>query len=144
VYAQTLSRSAAAAIRTYVILGEMSDKALNTATFMERVNDMFDNCNGTSPDAPERKAALTRENMTYKIASMRTDAAWMDDWRFFNRITNKQTNRHTFHIGWQVSLHSMALLSQQLINIGFLFVPLRRLGQDHIENMFCCVRGKNG
>jgi hypothetical protein len=38
----------------------------------------------------------------------------------------------------------MAILGPQLLAEGFSFVPLSRLGQNHIENIFCCFRGRNG
>ncbi len=38
----------------------------------------------------------------------------------------------------------MAQLSPLLLLGGLSFVPLRWLGQDHVENLFCCVRGRNG
>ena len=104
----------------------MSEEALATALFMEKVNDMFDKINGTSPNAPESKAAVTSTNMLTKIANMRLNADWVSQWRFFNRMTKKESHRHTFPKGWQVALRAMALLSTQLIGIGFPFVPLRR------------------
>lgn len=33
----------------------------------------------------------------------------------------------------------MAQLSPLLVLEGMTFVPLRRLGQDHVESLFCCV-----
>ena len=142
--AQTFSRSSAAAIRTYVRLGDMCEAALSTADFMERVNDAFDCANGTSPNAPVHKAALCADNMVGKVAELRCHAEWIATWRFFQHSDKKESHRHQFHIGWQVALRAMAQLSPLLILGGLSFVPLRRLGQDHVENLFCCVRGRNG
>ena len=47
-------------------------------------------------------------------------------------------------IGWQVSLSTMMNVSPLLLQLGCKHVPLRRLTQDHVENMFCVVRSKNG
>ena len=142
--AQTFSRAAAAAIRTYVRIGDMSEAALSTAEFMERVNDAFDCANGTSPSAPLHKAALCAENLDGKMAALQSNAKWIVSWRFFRLKDKKESRRHQFHVGWSVALNAMAQLSPQLIHIGAPFVPLRRFGQDHVENLFSCVRGKNG
>ena len=74
----------------------------------------------------------------------RLHADWIGSWRFFQRSNKKETHCHQFHIGWQVALRAMSELSPLLLKAGLLFVPLRRLGQDHIENLFCCIRGRNG
>ena len=81
--AQTLSHSATVGIRTYVHLGMMSAKSLDTAEFMERVNAMFDLGNGTSPDAPNSKASLTTINFREKVRQLRECAQWVGTWRFF-------------------------------------------------------------
>ena len=67
--APTFSRSDAAGIRSYVCIGDVSETALSTAEFMERVNDAFDCANGTSPNAPTHKAAHCAENMDNKVAA---------------------------------------------------------------------------
>ena len=95
--AQTLSRSAAAGIRTYVRLGLMPAKALDTAEFMELVNSMFDLGNGTSPDAPYSKASLSLTNYKEKVLELRKYADWVYKWRFFK--DQKETHTHQFHIG---------------------------------------------
>lgn len=142
--AQILSFTCAAAIRAYVRLGEMSEQALNTAEFMERANLAFDCCNGTSPNAPEQKAAITTKNMLAKVSVMRASAEWIGQWRFFSRKTKTENKRHSFNVGWQVALRAMTMASPLLLKVGLPFVPLRRLGQDHIENIFSLVRGRNG
>ena len=141
--AQTFSGSSAAAIRTFVRLGLMREEALSTAEFMDCVNKVFDMGNGTSPNAPTNKAALHKDNLMAKVADLQLHADWIGSWRFFQRSNKKETHCHQFHIGWQVALRAMSELSPLLLKAGLLFVPLRRLGQDHIENLFCCIRGRN-
>ena len=133
--AQTLSHSAAVGIRTYVRLGMMPAKSLDTAEFMERVNAMFDLGNGTSPNAPNSKASLTPLNFREKACQLQKCAEWVSKWRFFK--DGKETHRHQFHSGWSIALCSMAALGKRLLfSDGFEHVPLRRLSQDHIEVSF--------
>ena len=46
--------------------------------------------------------------------------------------------------GWCVSLNALAALATLCLSKGMDYVPLRRFGQDHVENLFAIVRGRNG
>lgn len=52
--------------------------------------------------------------------------------------------KHEFPLGWQVALSSLGQLATLCLHAGLEHVSLRRFGQDHIENLFCVIRGRNG
>ena len=142
--AQTLSNTTTAAVRSCMQLNMMPKEALDTADFMMKVNAIFDLGNDTSPNQPAKKAAVCKASLTEKLVALDSAIEWIGDLRFFSNTTHKESKRHTFPDGWRIALRSMRLLSEELLNDGLRHVPLRRLGQDHIENILCCVRGKNG
>ena len=58
--AQMLSQTCAVVIGTYlyICLGQMNDRAIDTADFMEDFKTLFDVGNGTSPNASAHKPAV--------------------------------------------------------------------------------------
>ena len=58
--------------------------------------------------------------------------------------SDKLTEQHIFTRGWCVSLNELVALAPQCLSKGMDYVPLRRFGQDHVENLFAIVRGQNG
>ena len=50
---------------------------------------------------------------------------------------------HKFPLGWRVALASLHQLSTLCLLEGLKHVSFRRFGQDHVENLFCVIRGQN-
>jgi hypothetical protein len=127
VAAQTLSRRATAAIRTYNRLGMMDNGALHIAEFMKRVSDVFNLGNGVSSYDQDQKVSITKTNMAFKLSQMEEAIKWIAKWRFFCKFSH----RHVFNIGWRVALALSAMLCviPQLLEAGMNHVPPRRFTQ---------------
>ena len=58
-----------------------------------------------------------------------------------DKINNKSKNTQT----WMLSIITIVQLAQYLLRrICISFIPIRRLTQDHVENLFSCVRSIKG
>lgn len=124
------------AIRVYHQMGMMRDRALHMAEFFNRVNNIFDLCNGASPYTLDGKASLSRANSAAKLEKLRSAITWIASWRFFSTKVGKQgqeSRRHCFPEGWRVAISSMVHLAPMLLAAGFRHVPFRRMTQDHVE-----------
>ncbi len=59
--------------------------------------------------------------------------------------TRRLPKEMPFQLGWLISIASLKELSKMLIEkCGFKFVRLRQFTQDHVENCFNQIRGRNG
>jgi hypothetical protein len=109
------------------------------------MNDCFDLVNSSSAYAKHpNKRAVTQSNLSQRVKLMKSNAAWISQWKIRNRKTGLEIKRHSFTEGWCVALNSLAELATLCLNEGMDYVALRRCGQDHLENLFACIRGRNG
>lgn len=143
--AQTLSFSAAAAIRCYVQLGKLSADSLDTADFLEKMNTCFDLVNSSSAQARDpTRVSVSRVNLLSRKADFKALINWISKWKIIRRMDGQVMQRHEFPLGWRVALSSLGQLATLCLRDGLEYLSLRRFGQDHIENLFCVIRGRNG
>lgn len=65
----------------------------------------------------------------------------MQKWRLVELKSSKDvTNEYRFVQGWQSTIRSIRALWLHLQDIGFSFLNLRNLNQDHVENLFSKIR----
>lgn len=140
---QIFSLSMASAVRTAFQTGELLSKtALDTADFLEFVNNLFDILNSKelyskNPYAcalsPERP--LVRETMENAISKLLV----------FEKIVgpNKYTRPDCFD-GMIQSLRAILALHDDLLKTGQPILYTSRLNQDPIENKFACFRQRGG
>ena len=141
--AQVLSRSVGKAIRTYVHFNLMPSEALETAEFVEQINDLFDILNSNSSLSKGLKCAIKATFGNKRKEYLERCKIWISKWSFLN--TSMKNTHLSFPIAWQISISSICFIADYLINIRkFRFVTTRRYTQDHVENLFSLVRSHNG
>ena len=139
--AQLLSHSTAAAVRTYTHFGRLEEAALDTADFVEKVNQLFDCLNSTSVAAEHKwKKPLTLRAVD-QLNFLHEAGEWVGRWSFVNRVTGKVKTTLPFHHGLQQTVNGILSASSDLLhNHNFRYVLTSRFNQDAIENFFSLVR----
>lgn len=144
---QILSHSVAAGLFTYVRKGHLPLSAKQTATFVERVNDLFDVGNSSSTSCIGYKSPISNENFHQLSTKILEDTQWIQQWRFEDQRSEKLLVRDSlpFKKGLLVTLKSICSLSQHLIQKRlFKYVCTRRFTQDCVENVFSVIRRNRG
>ncbi|XP_039308510.1 uncharacterized protein LOC105202523 [Solenopsis invicta] len=145
VAARQLSRSVANAINVWSV-SNMNDmfpaEALQTAEFVELIDNLFDSLNGWT--------TLPKHGKIYNCC-LQDDSPHLDlwnkvllqipKWELFDKVTGKNvTNTYQFVKGWEISIRSIITLWNSLQTVGLKYLNLRNLNQDSIENLFCQIR----
>ncbi|KAH9384723.1 hypothetical protein HPB48_026732 [Haemaphysalis longicornis] len=135
-----LNHSVGAAIRVLVSLGQLEDKAITTAWFVEQVFKWFSLLTsryiGTAMSHFKPQAHQEAVTFLKEFASM------------LARVTiRKGSERDQFkpvQTGVLITTTSALKIQYQLLNVyRFRFVLLCRRTQDALENLFSCVRSRN-
>ncbi|KAF0704195.1 THAP-type domain-containing protein, partial [Aphis craccivora] len=148
---QIFSRSVAAAIKTCVSTGELKTKtALDTANFIENVNDMFDSANSKHLyDANPNRRPLSKRN-SQVLQNLKNFCILFDKAVKINSKNNKVTTPPCFiGLKWTLTAiiglyESEKIIMNQHISNKEYFLMTNKLTQDPLENMFSIMRQKNG
>jgi len=145
VAARQLSRSVANAINVWSI-SNMNDmfpaEALETAEFVELIDNLFDSLNGwsTLPKHGKVYNCCLQDNSPH-LALWNKILSQLPKWKLFNKDTGKNvTNTYHFIKGWEISIRSIIALWNSLKVVGLKYLNLRNLNQDSVENLFCQIR----
>jgi len=148
---QILSRSVAASIKTCIATGELkTNTALDTANFIEKVNDMFDSANSKNLyDANRNRRPLSERNPQV-LQNLKNFCALFENAVKINLKNNNSTTPPCF-IGLRWTLTAIiglyesekTLMNEHLPNKEY-FLMTNKLTQDPLENMFSIMRQKNG
>ncbi|KAJ8913287.1 hypothetical protein NQ315_010953 [Exocentrus adspersus] len=149
--AQVMSRTVAAFLYTLLSRGELEQRSLATATFIQQVDELFHSFNGshmTPPPGKEVKCFVTEESghMSYWKRAFNVVKRWQ-----FKRYTKQgqlRSGKPPSQSGWLVSLRAIQGIWLYLKNKGFTSLRPRSLNQDSLENLFGpvrsgCVSGDN-
>jgi len=139
--AQVFSHSVAAGLQTRVLTKELPAAAVQTASFLEKIDTLFDVLNSRKwrCDKPAR-CALTADSINLKY--LLSCKEFVSTWCF---IGARSQTAIKCHAGLLISLQSIYSLSCELLtDNGFAFVCTSRLNQDCLENFFAGLRGKQG
>ena len=146
---QIFSHSVAAAIRTYVDYGLLSKTAVQTAEFIEEINDLWDimNSNSFSQIGLKRPIIKDQLNKTNQILQRTYENA--KGWKFIDQRPNPLTKEKTtlpFKKCLLITLRTFIDLPKYLFeDLNILkFLCGRRLNQDCVENVFCQIRRDKG
>jgi len=148
---QIFSRSVAASIKTCVSTGELKTKtALDTANFIENVNDMFDSANSKNLyDANPNRRPLSKRN-SQVLQNLKNFCILFDKAVKINLKNNKVTTPPCFiGLKWTLTAiiglyESEKIIMNQHISNKEYFLMTNKLTQDPLENMFSIMRQKNG
>ena len=80
--AQLFSRSVSVAIRKYVLLEKLPNEALETADFIEEINNLFDMLNTQRINATGYHEPITKFNFEEKIKILENYHSWTSTWKF--------------------------------------------------------------
>ncbi|PAA89251.1 hypothetical protein BOX15_Mlig012677g1 [Macrostomum lignano] len=143
--AQVLSHSVASGMQTLVHHQEIEPSALQTAEFLQRVNDLFDMLNSAIVHDKGFKRPIFRESLAAQTNELRKAEAFLQSLRFLPKSGKPEKSTMKFKEAWRLSAASIRELSTALIDEeSFDFVCTRSLTQDHVENLFSIIRGRNG
>ncbi|KAF0710716.1 THAP-type domain-containing protein, partial [Aphis craccivora] len=148
---QLLSKSVSAAIRTCITTGELkSNTAIDTAMFIEMVNNMFDSCNSKNlydPNFNRRPMSEQNPSIFKNLSKARSE--------FKNAIKICNNNQKTSippcfsGVVWTITAMLELYESEKKNLLNFrpdkdFFIMTNRLTQDALENLFSIIRKKNG
>lgn len=140
---QVFSQTVSAAMRTAVETGQLPSPALDTAYFLERMNNMFDTMNSSAKFSPNPyKCAIsssTNSHLRTPLATLLQDICWV---KSFNMLTEKR--RPPCMESIQHSLVATKLLWEDMEAEGAQYLLTGRINQDPIENEFSVARQKCG
>ncbi|KAL4091160.1 hypothetical protein QTP88_025897 [Uroleucon formosanum] len=149
---QLLSHSVSAAIRTCITTGELkSPTAIDTANFIDIVNNMFDSGNSKHLYDPNpNKRPMSDRNPQVLLNLEKARQLFKSAVKICHK-TNKSTIPPCITgIIWTTTAISQLYESEKIDNMknnetgkGF-FLMTNRLTQDALENMFSIIRQKNG
>jgi len=150
--AQLLSKSVSAAIRTCVSTGELeSNTAINTAEFIDIVNDMFDSCNSKNLFEPNsNRKPMCEKNSTVFQNLEKAQSIFRKTEKILCNKTKKISTPPCFTgIVWTITALFELYSSEKLDMINHqsekeFFLLTNWLTQDALENFFSIMRQKNG
>ena len=136
---QILSRTVASGLYTYATLGGLPQEATATATFVYKMNELFDVFNSSVRNHYRpRKCAINAFNGNLNF--LNDMKAWIESWKIIG------TNRQIPSVkGWLLNIASLQALWEDVsstYNLEYLLT--RRINQDCLENFFCCIRKSGG
>lgn len=139
---QIFSHSVSSAMHTLISLMELPPAALHTATFVKKINDMFDVMNSRSIYDKGYKRAIVVEDRN-KLNLIQEYVQWVSSWKFSARGVDKSSL--PVKEGLLITLQSLHDLCEYLFdNCGFKSFCAARCNQDCVENLFSVIRQKGG
>ncbi|KAH9374482.1 hypothetical protein HPB48_023054 [Haemaphysalis longicornis] len=138
---QVFSQTVSTALSVMIAVGALDGAAEPTATFIERMDNLFDCLNSKHPKMTDpRKYNFAISANSKHLEFLREALEWIASWRF--DIPRRQP--HTIR-GWRVTIQSVLMLWEELSqNFDFDCLLTRNLQQDPLENFFGSVRQKHG
>lgn len=141
---QIFSASVSASMNLYIRFGYLPSEAVFTASFVERMDKLFDILN-SSKTASEKKYNRAYKGLDYQVDFL------LDCLDFFNKLEIRdQLNRNIVKNiksvkCIKISINSLLGLWDELKNMhNFDYLLTRRLNQDGLENHFGTIRRQNG
>ena len=137
--AQVFSNTVQAAMLTYICSGDLPSEAFYTATFLKKVDSLFDIFNSSSLlDSKPFKCALKEGSPSFDFLKMMKST--------FERLTvlGLKTQPPCMK-GWVMTINALLCLWDELKSLpNVKYLCTRRINQDPLENCFSVVRSKGG
>jgi len=140
---QVLSHSVAVALRTYVHFQKLDDSALSTASFVERIDKIFDVLNSRVVKVNHKWKKPLTEKSVEQFQLLDEACQWITSWRFRHVLKNTVKSMLPFQQGLLLTIRGIREVVHDLLNEhAFQFVLTSRFNQDIVENWFSCIRQK--
>ena len=141
--AQLFSHSVHSAMEVLIHYKELPLEARETSTFVKRINDLFDRLNTVSKNHLGPRKAACSQNIHDYLSSLERDLNWISEWKVISKKDGKVKYSTKNIQAWKISISSILHMTKKLIlEENFDQVAARRLTQDHVENLFSCVRSR--
>jgi DNA transposase THAP9 len=146
---QLFSHSVSATIKTCIATGEIkSQSAINTANFIEVVNNMFDSANSKilNDPNPNRKPLCTRNPQVMENLE-KANKLFKNSIKICHKMKTTSTPPCFVGIVWTTTAIRQLYESEKLAMMNpnkEYFLMTNRLTQDALENFFSIMRQKNG
>lgn len=140
--AQILSATVAAALNTYIALGALPLSAVFTATFIEKLDKLFDMLNSYKmTDTKQFNKPFVGSEL--QISFLNEMYCFFDNTKVLQDNGKDITNTMKFINGWKLSIKAFLNL-WELLKSKYKFIYTRRLNQDCLENFFGSLRQQAG
>jgi hypothetical protein len=141
--AKTLSSTMAAAIKTLVDCGKnILSEAIETACFIQDVNNLFDSFNSTGIRVnkynPRYRCSFTKNSFHWQFWESMKEK--IKSCQFYDETTGQTKSTMPFKDGWLNNIEGIKLIWHICNEIGFKFLRTRMLNQDPLENLFSIIR----
>lgn len=124
----------------------MSQEARGTAIFMAEVNALWDFVNSSTVKAPPSLRAVSFQHKEHALQQFSRFEQFVNSWKLHS-VTGRTINTSLpFHKGWRLCLAAMREMFCHFVvtERTLSFMCLRKINQDHVENLHCQIRGYNG
>ena len=146
--AQTLSSSVADAIQFLEHEGHPKFQgAEGTILFIRKIDRIFDLLNCRSPRGKGFKAPMSKKNMALTDHIINSTVNYLVGLKDGNGKPLLEHRRKTFVLGLITTATSVQKLTKMLFEMNetpFSYFLTYKIGQDHLELLFNCIRGKLG
>ncbi|XP_054289856.1 uncharacterized protein LOC129005088 [Macrosteles quadrilineatus] len=142
---QVFSHSVTAAMQTAVGTGQLPADAVNTATFIGRLNDIFDCLNSKVQfDANPLKCAISSTDAGLRVGeTLKNALPWIQTWRC-DKKTSRSLSRPPCFSGLYQTVSSVLQLWNDIKEEDTKYLLTNRLTQDALENEFGIARQRCG
>ena len=144
---QIFSHTVAAAVKTAKATSQLkSNTALDTAEFIDSINNIFDALNSRvlyESNPHKRPLSIYYDKPENVLLQGLTLIKSIDVYETTNNVKKKRNNIYCLE-GFQWTIRSILLLWSHLKTVGIKYLLTNFLNQDPIENFFSVVRSRGG
>ena len=118
-----------------ILTGLLPIEAVDTGEFLLRLNDVFDNCNSSTPRDPNlMKETLSKSNEADRRKTLEVFSAWL----------GRRNVRVPSVAGFQLTTAGVKAIWDRFGGDPLEFLMTRRLNQYCLENLFGVIRMNSG
>lgn len=136
---QVFSHSVATGMHTYIHFNVLPQEASVTASFVEKMNDLFDLLNSNNF---ENCQAFMGTGKQFKL--LEESFNMFNDLKILDYGRKDVTKRMKFILGWKITIRALIALWGMLKERGYKYLFTRNLNQDCLENFFGQIRNCSG
>ncbi|CAH2207883.1 jg6026 [Pararge aegeria aegeria] len=141
--AQVFSRSVALAIQSNIGPEKLSEKALGTANFVQRLSDVFDILN-SSPNTSSDEYNKGFSGERFQTNTLQEFIRMLCQLRVISKSNKDETIKVRCLVNFKTTIHSILLLSKDLKTKGYNYFYTRRLNTDVLKDFFKTVSQNRG
>lgn len=142
-YAQVLSATVAASLKTYISFGALGQEVMGTANFISDFDKLFDIFNSSQLfNAKQFNKPFKGEQCQIDFLHEILDR--IRNMKIINFDKKDKTKQIKFVFTLQLTINALLQLWESLQIVGFKYILTRRINQDCLENYFGIIRKRDG